>query len=401
MTTTTITVGSVSAARGSQRWVSCQVIGGMLLVQTIASGMLLLSKVILNGGTFVFALLTYRHVVAALCVAPFAFFLERSPEIKSKLRCWPVWFWLFINAITGLTLALSLYYYGLRDTTATYAVNFLNLIPIVTFALSIILRIETLGLNTSAGKIKTIGAILCVAGALTACLYKGKTFHLFPHNHRLSDAISAANHAGYNNESVANDHHNPGSGSSSWVGGTLMLTGSCVSYATWYIVQVKVRELFPYKCWATMLTCFLSAVQSLAVGACVDRSPRAWELGWNLQLVTILYSGAMASAATFWLISWAVAKRGPTFPPMFNPLTLVFVPILSALLLGEQLSVGALLGMVIILVGLYSFLLGKAKEMKLKRQLEGSDDERPNSAGGDPEAGLGGAVAMTSRPGNC
>lgn len=50
---------------------------GMLIVQVIATGLQLLSKVILSHGTFVFALMTYRHVVATLCIAPFALIWER------------------------------------------------------------------------------------------------------------------------------------------------------------------------------------------------------------------------------------------------------------------------------------------------------------------------------------
>lgn len=50
---------------------------GMLTVQAIATGLQLLSKVILSKGTFVFALMAYRHVVATLCIAPFAFIWER------------------------------------------------------------------------------------------------------------------------------------------------------------------------------------------------------------------------------------------------------------------------------------------------------------------------------------
>lgn len=39
-----------------------------------------------------------------------------------------------------ILFAMGLFYYGLKDTSATYAVNFLNLVPIVTFVFSIILR---------------------------------------------------------------------------------------------------------------------------------------------------------------------------------------------------------------------------------------------------------------------
>lgn len=49
----------------------------MVMVQIFVTGMQLLSKVILREGTFIFALMAYRHIVAAICVAPFAFFFER------------------------------------------------------------------------------------------------------------------------------------------------------------------------------------------------------------------------------------------------------------------------------------------------------------------------------------
>lgn len=50
--------------------------------------------------------------------------------------------------------------------------------------------------------------------------------------------------------------------------------------------------------------------------------------------------GALATAATFCLIAWTVAERGPTYPSMFNPLALIFVAITEALFLGEPITVG-------------------------------------------------------------
>lgn len=113
------------------KWfVLSQDILSMLLVQLLMTGMQILSKIILNQGIFIFALMTYRHIVAAFCVAPFAFFFERfvffiflntfysffwhlffltfwwtmrlllCRGIISKLNL-SVCFWLFINALTG------------------------------------------------------------------------------------------------------------------------------------------------------------------------------------------------------------------------------------------------------------------------------------------------------------
>ncbi|PSS32939.1 WAT1-related protein [Actinidia chinensis var. chinensis] len=259
---------------------------GMLMVQVFGTGLQLLSKVILSQGTFVLSLMAYRHVVGALCVAPFAFLWEKG---KIKELNWSICFWLFMNSLTGISMAMGLFYYGLRDTTATYATNFLNLIPIVTFIFSTIAGLEKLRLSTKAGKVKTAGAILCFAGALTIGLYKGKTFYIGHHSNQHHTIAKKVKH--------------------NWARGTTFLVCSILSYATWFLVQ-----------------------------------------------------GVLATAASFVLISWVVAKRGPTYPSMFNPLALIFVTITEALFLGEPINVGSLIGMSLIITGLYSFLWGKSKE---------------------------------------
>ncbi|XVF51121.1 hypothetical protein PTKIN_Ptkin04bG0159200 [Pterospermum kingtungense] len=262
-------------------------------------------------------------------------------------------------------MAMGLFYYGLRDTTATHATNFLNIIPIVTFVFSVLFRIEKLGLGSRAGKIKITGAILCVGGALTASLYKGKEIYL-DNNHHIPTHPAIG---------VVSNHH--------WTRGTFMLVGSCLCYAAWYIMQVKLLKVYPSKYRATLITCIMATIQSVAIGLCLDRRKAAWRLEWNLELVTIVYSGAISTAATFCLLTWCIAKRGPTYAPMFNPLALIFVAV-SESLLGEKMRLGIVLGTVMIIVGLYSFLWGKKKEMKCLTQPNEGDEELGTAV---PESG--------------
>ncbi|KAK3042038.1 hypothetical protein RJ639_001740 [Escallonia herrerae] len=326
----------------------------MLAVQLIATGLQLLSRIILSKGTFVFALMTYRHVVGTMCVAPFALYLDRG---KWRKLSWSAFFWLFMVALTGISMAMGFFYFGLRDTTATYATNFLNLIPIITFLFSTVLRIEKLGLQTRAGKIKTLGAALCLAGALTISLYKGKT-------------INGIHHTTTHHAIIMKTKPN-------WTRGTSFLVGSILSYGMWFILQVKLLKVFPYKYLATMLICIIASIQQVAIGLCIDRTKAAWRLGWNLQLITIVYSGTLATGATFCFLSFAVAQRGPTYPSMFNPLSLILVAITEALFLGEDIRVGSLVGMLLIIVGLYSFLWAKNKELK------SATDQAKLAAGGE------------------
>ncbi|KAL7213973.1 hypothetical protein ACSBR1_026408 [Camellia fascicularis] len=328
---------------GLKKWVEeSRPFLSMLMVQVFGTVLQLLIRVVLSEGTFIFALVAYRHVVGAVCVAPFALFFERG---KGKKLSWLVCFWLFMNALTGISITMVFFYYGLRDTTASYAVNFLNLVPIVTFLFSIIAGIEKLQFGTKGGKVTVVGAILCVAGALTISLYKGKAFYI-------------RHHATHHHVVIQKAKPN-------WTRGTLFLVSSCISCATWFLVQVKLCRLFPYKYWTTMLTCIIATMQATVVGLCMDRSKTSWWLGWNLQLITIIYSGALATAASFCIISWTVANKGPTYASMFNPLSLIFVAISEALFLGEAITVGSLVGMFVIIVGLYSFLWGKRKESKV------------------------------------
>lgn len=84
-------------------------------------------------------------------------------------------------------------------------------------------RLEKLGLGTRAGKIKISGAILCVSGAMIACLYKGETFHLI--HKTLQHHVQVKS-------SVLHKTR-----------GTILLIGSCLSYSSWYILQVCIDVL--------------------------------------------------------------------------------------------------------------------------------------------------------------
>lgn len=74
--------------------------------------------------------------------------------------------------------------------------------------------------------------------------------------------------------------------------------------------------------------------------------------------------GALSTAATFCLLTWSIAKRGPTYAPMFNPLALVFVAISEALVLGEQIRLG-----MYALFSFYQFLCGHKKVLKINNRL--------------------------------
>ncbi|XBI96344.1 hypothetical protein VPH35_032639 [Triticum aestivum] len=303
----------------------------VVLGELINTGTILLGKVVVDGGMFVFSLLCYRSILGVVFILPFALLLERGKwkELDTKALVW-----LSINAFVGYSLPMAMYYYGLHDTSASYGVIFSSLTPLFTVVLSIFLGMESLRLKSNEGSAKVVGALLCFGGALLISLYNGK---------ELSNGVAGG------------QHH---------VRGTLLLFGDCICYAFWYPIQVKVLKVYPWKHWSSMLTCVLGGLQTCVIGIFLRRDKLAWQVGWNIQLLTIVYSAALGTAANYWLNLYAVEKRGPVFPPMFNTLSIVFTMVLGALLLGESITVGSLLGSTLVFSGLYMYLYGKARELR-------------------------------------
>jgi len=265
--------------------------------------------------------------------------------------------WIFTSALVGFTIP-GLYYIGLGDTSPGYAINFYNIIPIATFILAVLFRKEPLNIKSLVGNFKVIGTIVCVGGTLVISLYKGKVLHLWPTN-----IIGYhAKHSG-----AAYGHHH--------MRGTILLIISCLSLAVWYTVQAQMLKVFPYKYWSTVVTCFVGCIQMSVVGVAMNREKETWQLRWNMSLLTIVYSAILNTAAKFVMISWVVTQRGPTYPSMFCAVSVLFTTVLDSLLLGHDLSVGSILGMIMILAGLYMFLWGKRKEQLAPESQENPKDE--------------------------
>ncbi|CAM0912465.1 unnamed protein product [Alopecurus aequalis] len=332
--------------------------GVMVMVQVFTVVTMLMSKVTLTAGMHPLVLLVYRNLVAAAVVAPLAIIFERDMLKKLNLVALG---WISINATFGVLLAMGLYYCGLRVTNATYAVDFINLIPVATFLIAVLLRAERLSLTDRPGRTKLLGAAAGVAGTMVVSLCKG-THLLLPHLRPSSQA-----------NTVAVVHHGH-----DMVVGTLFLIGSCVSYALWFVVQARVAMVFPSRYWATTLTCAVGSLQSAAAaavavaysGADANGGWSAWRLRWDMQLATVVYSGVFNTGVTFVLVSWAVARRGPVYPPMFNSLSLIGTTVVDAVVLGTDVYLGGVLGAALVIVGLYAFLWGKGKELAAAKEQE-------------------------------
>jgi len=130
---------------------------------------------------------------------------------------------------------------------------------------------ERLKFATVAGSLKIVGVLASVGGAMVINLYKGNELHLWRsilqyHKNELTE--------------VASNH----------VRGTILLVISILAYACWYLIQTEVNKVYPYKYSSSMATCLVGGFVTAFVGVVVRRDGDAWKLGWNLKLLTVVYS---------------------------------------------------------------------------------------------------------------
>ncbi|KAK9167088.1 hypothetical protein Scep_002279 [Stephania cephalantha] len=313
----------------------------MVVVQTVFAGVNVFYKLAIDDGMNLRILVAYRYLFAAATISPLAFFLERG------------------------ALAQNLYTSSLNLTSATFASAMTNLVPAITFVMAIAFRLETLALKSKSGKAKVIGTIVGIGGAMLLTFFKGEEIKLWP-IHRIGGF--------HPKHTVLPSHGNH-------VMGSLMAVGSCFSYAIWLIVQAKMVKKYPSPYSSTALMCITSSILATIYALCTERDWSQWKLGWDIRLLTVAYTGVVATGLMVTVMAWIVRLRGPLFVSIFNPLLLILVALAGSFMLGERLYLGCALGSVLIVIGLYLVLWGKAKEEKRISQLMPSNnlEEEPDT----------------------
>lgn len=321
----------------------------VLLVQSIYGGMFMLSKAAFNGGMNNYVFVFYRQAAATLFLAPFAFYFEwkNRPTLSFVTFCK-----IFFLSLFGISLCLDIFGIGIVYASATLAAAISNCLPVVTFFLALLLRMEVLKLRSVSGIAKIVGIIACIAGAITLALYKGPHFNLLCPHHLFESH--------YSHGIVS---HAPSS--QTRIKGCFLLFVSNILWGLWLVFQGRVLKDYPSKLLFITLQCFLSTIQLFAIAIGFERDPREWELGWNVRLLAVAYCGIVVTGVTFYLQAWIIEKKGPVFLAMSTPVNLVFTMFFSAILLCEIITLGSVLGGLMLVAGLYSVLWGKSKEEKM------------------------------------
>ncbi|KAG6646699.1 hypothetical protein CIPAW_07G026200 [Carya illinoinensis] len=275
----------------------------MVVVQLSFAGVNVFYKLAANDGISLRVIVTYRLIFAAAVVVPLALVFERNSRPKLT---WIVLFQAFLCGLFGGTLFQNLYIESIALTSATFASAMINLVPAITFILAVSFRLEKLSLGTIAGKAKVLGTLMGIGGAMLLTFYRGAEINVW------STDVDLLHHG----QHQIGGHSAESPESENLLLGSILALGSCLSFASWLIIQ-----------------------------------------------------GIVGTGLAVTLIAWCVHMRGPLYVSIFYPLMLVSVAIMGSLVLDENLHLGTIFGSVLIVCGLYAVLWGKRKETKKQTQV--------------------------------
>ncbi|KAJ4821848.1 hypothetical protein Tsubulata_051582 [Turnera subulata] len=296
----------------------------------------------MKGMSF-YPFLFYCRVSATLALLPFLFIFPSAvklPPSKSPLYCRIC----LLSLFKFLMLMFGLK--GLEYSSPTLSSVMSNLSPTCTFTLAIILGMERrLSISKSSSQAKLIGTLVSISGALVVDLYKG------PQIVSISSTTTTASNSFL---------QSLGSPTTNWVIGGLMFTIEELFSSIWYIILAQVMRVYP----AEIGVMFFSHLVEIFIAApvCIIAEPNlsAWRLGPDISLVAVVYSGFIG--ACFIVRAWAVRIKGPVYLAMFKPLSIAVAAFMSFIFLGEALHLGSVIGAIIVCIGFYALLWGKAKE---------------------------------------
>ncbi|KAK7363208.1 hypothetical protein VNO77_05340 [Canavalia gladiata] len=327
----------------------------MIVVQTLYAVVNIMLKLAADDGMNLTVLVAYRFMFASAFIVPLALIFERK---RLNNLTGQILFQGFLCGLFGGSLLQNLYIKSLALVSTIYATAMLNIIPAVTYIMSVSLGLEKSNLGTLAGMAKLLGTLTGVGGAMIFTFYKGKNLCIW------STRIDLLQHEA--------SPHSASTGSR--FGGCILALGTSLSYSLWLIIQTKMSEKFPWHYSIAALTSTTSFIQSTIFAVCTERDWSQWKLGWNLRLLTAASAGILASGVCYTLLAWCVRKKGPLFASAFTPLMLVIVTLGGSLVLDECLNIGSLIGSLLIVGGLYMLLWGKSKETwKLASEMVPSD----------------------------
>lgn len=316
------------------------IIAGLIGVQFIYAGNSVLLSYLMSIGLKPLSLIIFSSFFTFLVLAPPSFYFERTKWPKKfSLK---LFIQLVLISFSGVTLFQSFMMQGIKLTSPAIATAMPNLAPGIIFVIAWTFRLEKVNLRCMYSKVKIVGTVLCVLGALTmSLLHSTKSMKEAPLTSSPPDVI-------FDKEKII---------------GCLYLMAAVFVLSSNVVLQATALRTFP----APISMCAITSLIGVFLTAIVELlQQHKLETGWPLvsvrEIVGYSMLGGIVSGVCFSFNGWAMKKRGPVLVSMFSPIATVCSAILSVITLGDSINLGSLAGMFLMFTGLYFVLWAKGKE---------------------------------------
>lgn len=327
----------------------------MALVQLCFALLYFFTEAAFDRGLNPYVYVTYRYLLVACVLWPFAYYYEKTLRPKMTLM---LFLEIFVLSLLGGSLTLNMYFSSLKYTSPTFITSMVNAVASITFVIAIVLGMETVSVRSPRGLAKIAGTVVTFAGVTTISLYKGAAIRglwnapVHIHSSRRSGGVQQQDHQAAHG--------------SSWAKGSILAVASCVCWSICFLLQASSVKRYPAKLSLTAWMSMVGGIQSAAFAAFMQRDAADWLIGFGLSFWCIVLGGITCNGMAVFIQLWCNKEKGPVFVTMFNPLLTVIVVILAYFIFGENLYVGSIIGGVLVILGLYMLLWGKDSDQDCK-----------------------------------
>uniref|UniRef100_A0A1J3H4K9 WAT1-related protein n=2 Tax=Noccaea caerulescens TaxID=107243 RepID=A0A1J3H4K9_NOCCA len=306
------------------------ILTAMVLTEFSNVGVNTLVKSVTSKGLSPFVVLVYSYTIGSLLLLPLAFFSIRS-------RSLPPLTFSVLSKMVLLGLIASAFqiagYNGIKYSSPTLSSAMSNVNPAFTFILAVVFRMEKISLRKESSVAKVLGTIVSIIGALVVTLYHGPM--------------------------LMSSH-------SDWVFGGGLLALQYILISISYLVMAHTMNRYPSTVIVTLVhnVCILVVCTFVSLWVEKDDS-KAWIIRFDTTLICVVATGILNSG--YYIIhTWAVSHKGPVYLSTFKPLSILIAAASTTIFLGELIYLGIVIGGILIAIGFYMVLWGKAKEEKVE-----------------------------------
>jgi len=301
----------------------------LVVIHAAYGAYFVIAKACLSGGVDPLIFAVYRDAIGCAVLFFYAAIFERHHWQKMSLRIAGL---ILLMAFVGVYLLQGLFLIGLQYTDVIFASIMMNTIPIWTFLIAVMMRIEMIHYKRRDGQAKILGIVVCVIGATLITVYKGPA--VFGDSN--PSPISGLQKQPISGFSAAIQNW----GLDEWHFGALCLLFSCFSASAFVNLQFVALSKFPAPFTLMSGSTFGGAIMFIASALLTFKDSSPWFLPPGPDLIAVLYAGIIASGMTLFLQCYATQHGGPVLVGAYAPLQPVFTTVFSFIFLGETLFFG-------------------------------------------------------------